>query len=386
MKKYITLALITILFFGCSYNQTRRIVVAAASDNPKEALKVLAETRVKEYVANPNLIKSDIKSLENITEAFSNLRKAVVSVWGDEDIKEPTPKEYVKYLDDYKSRAVIDYEKGLVNIGTVDDENTNESLKKAIVTTLLMPHDPTGTDLFNANDLTLGGEPYLYKEVLDNENEPIRWEWRANKFADYLIKNEMKTYKLENGKIAYYVQIPMTKRHEDIRANKYQDIVKTYAKKYGIEERLILAIIKTESDFNQYAISRTGAVGLMQIMPATAGADVYKELYKKEGKPTREYLFDPKNNIEMGSVYIDILKNRYLKDIKNTTSKEYCVISAYNGGAGTVLMTFNSDRTKAFSEINRQTPAQIYTVLTTKVSYEETRNYLVKVEQHKKLF
>lgn len=380
MKKTI-LILISLLFLGCTTREYQKVIVAAASQNPKAALEQIAKSRAIDYSLNPSLIKSDIKKLENIADSFSNLHKAIVNVWGEKDAKEPAPKEYVKYLNNYKSRALIDYENGIVRIETIDTKTPKESLKSAIKTALLMPHDPRGEELFNSDEIKLEGEPYLYNEVLDNEGEPIRWEWRADKFADYLIKNELKTQKT-----IYYVQIAMVKKHGDIRAQKYQDIVNMYATKYAIEPKLIYAIIKTESDFNQYAVSRSGAVGLMQIMPKTAGADAYQELYKKSGQPSAEYLFDPKNNIEMGSVYVDILKSRYLKDINDKLSKEYCVISSYNGGSGTVLKTFNAERTKAFSEINRLSSAQVYTTLTTKVSSEETRNYLVKVTNNKKLY
>jgi membrane-bound lytic murein transglycosylase C len=281
---------------------------------------------------------------------------------------------------------LIDYEKGVVRVETVDTKSPKESLKSAIKTTLLMPHNPSGEDLFNSNEIKLQGEPYLYNEVLDNDGEPVRWEWRANKFADYLIANKLKTQKSAKSENMYYVEIGMVKKHDDIRAKKYQDIVARYAARYNIEPKLIYAIIKTESDFNQYAISRSGAVGLMQIVPSTAGADAYQELYKKSGQPSRDYLFEPKNNIEMGVVYLDILKSHYLKDISDKSSKEYCVISAYNGGSGTVLRTFNTDRTKAFSEINQLSPSQVYSVLTTKTLSGETRNYLIKVTNNKKLY
>lgn len=371
---------------GCTASDYHKIATATSSNNPKDALKALTKQKTEDYLKNPDLLKQDVKKIEDIATAFSNLRKAIRHSWGDSDAKEPSAKEYVKYINNYKSRAIIDYEKGMISIGTIDTTNTNQSLKDAIVMTLLMPSNPNGEDLFNSNKIKLGGEPYLYNEVLDNEGQAIRWEWRANNFADYLVKNSIKTYKLANNKTAYYVQIPMVKKHDDIRANKYQRIVSMYAKQYNVDEKLIYAIIKTESDFNQYAISKSGAVGLMQIMPNTAGADAYKVIYNKNGKPTQEYLFDPKNNIQMGVVYIDILKNRYLKDVKHKTSNEYCVISAYNGGAGTVLKAFHADRTIAVTQINSKTPTQVYRVLTTDVSSKETRDYLIKVTKNKKSF
>ena len=386
MKRVIYFCLISLLFFGCTAKEYQRAIIAASSKNPKDALGEILKDRAVDYAANPSLITSDIKRLENIAESFASLHKAVVNIWGEKNAKEPAPKEYVKYLNNYKSRALIDYEKGIVRVETIDEKNPKESLKSAVKTTLLMPSDPRGEDLFNSNDIKLEGEPYLYKEVLDNENEPIRWEWRANKFADYLIANELKTAKTQKGAVIHYVQIAMVKKHEDIRARKYENIVNLYASKYSLEPKLIYAIIKTESDFNQYAISKSGAVGLMQIMPQTAGADAYKELYGKSAQPSRDYLFEPKNNIEMGSVYISILKNRYLKDISDKTSKEYCAISSYNGGSGAILRTFDEDRTKAFAKINSLSSQKVYDALTTKVSSEETRNYLIKVTNNKKLF
>lgn len=385
MKKNYLL-LLTFTLIGCNANNYKKLINISTSADPKNSLKILTEQKAEAYLKNPNLLKQDLQKIEDIGKAFANLKKSVDKIWGEQDAKEPSAKEYVKYINDYKSRAIIDYEKGIINIGTVDQQHTEQSLKEAIVMTLLMPQDPSGEDLFNTNKIKLGGEPYLYNEVVDNEGESIRWEWRANKYADYLIKNALKTYQLANHKTAYYVQIPMVKKHDDIRANKYQNIVSMYAKQYNVDEKLIYAIIKTESDFNQYAISKSGAIGLMQIMPNTAGADAYQAIYNKEGKPTQEYLFDAQNNIQMGVVYIDILKNRYLKNINNKTSHEYCVISAYNGGSGTVLKAFHSDRNKAFDEINKKTSNQVYSVLTTKVASQETREYLIKVNNNKKLF
>lgn len=389
MKKHILTIVILLLFTGCTSSNYQNLIQVVTSDDPKDALKILSQNRAKEYATDPNLLMSDLKSIENIKLSFDELAKAVTAVWGQNNLKEPTPKEYVKYSDNYKSRAIINYEKNIITIETLDESSPDESLKKAIVTTLLMPKDPSGKELFNSNSAALGEEPYLFNEVLDQNGGSIRWEWRANSFADYLLKNSKKTKTLTNNGVknrVSYVDIPMVKKSENIRANKYESIVAKYSKKYNLSKSLIYAIIKTESDFNQYAISRSGAVGLMQIMPNTAGTDAYKELYKKDGKPTKEYLFDPENNIEMGAVYLNILHTRYLKSVNNEVSKEYCSISAYNGGSGTVLKAFHDDRATAFKNINAQTPSQVYKTLTTKVTYEETRNYLIKVTNNKKLF
>jgi len=106
----------------------------------------------------------------------------------------------------------------------------------------------------------------------------------------------------------------------------------------------------------------------------------------KDEAPTKEYLFDPQNNIELGVAYLHILKNRYLKDIRHPLSKEYAVISAYNTGAGNVLRTFDRDRAAAFKKINALTPNQLYNKLVKDLPYAETRRYLQKVTQAKKRF
>ena len=124
----------------------------------------------------------------------------------------------------------------------------------------------------------------------------------------------------------------------------------------------------------------------MQVVPASAGRDVYKALNDKDGVPTKEMLFTPKINIQYGSTYLNILFTRYLKGINNSLSHEYCVIAAYNTGSGNVLSVFHSDRKKAIEVINSMTSSEVYRKLRTSLKYEEARNYLLKVTNAKKEF
>ncbi|MFT1659470.1 transglycosylase SLT domain-containing protein, partial [Vibrio cholerae] len=104
--------------------------------------------------------------------------------------------------------------------------------------------------------------------------------------------------------------------------------------------------------FNPYAVSWANAYGLKQVVPKTAGRDVFKLVKNRSGEPRREYLFNPENNIDSCTAYFYILKNRYLKEVRHPTSLEYCMISAYNGGTGGVLSTFSSDRHRAMRDLN----------------------------------
>jgi len=376
MKNKLLLFIIVFFFSSCTMSDVQSVVQAAVSNNPSSALKQLAKTKSVNFAINnvDKIIISFIKDIENI--------------WGKKDVKIPKKKEYVKYLQNYKSRALVDFDKGIVTVETLEEKDYKKSLKNAIVTTLLLPQDPRAANLYDAKSVKLGGEPYLLGEIKDKDNKDIRYEWRANRFANHLL-GEMKKRTLDNNgqkKIVYYVQIAMVKDHANIRVAKFKPFVKEFASKYNLSENLVYAIIKTESNFNQFAVSSANAYGLMQVVPTSAGRDAYKYVKGKSWTPSKSYQKKKKNNIELGSAYLKILDDKYLEGINNPISKEYCVISAYNTGSGNVLKTFDKDRKKAKNSINNKTPMEIYNYLIKNLPYIETRNYLRKVINNKKDF
>ncbi|HBC3982264.1 TPA: membrane-bound lytic murein transglycosylase MltC [Vibrio parahaemolyticus] len=331
----------------------------------------------------PGQFEKDTAALDALINSFSgNIKKR----WGQREVKFAGKSNYVKYIDNYLSRAEVDFQKGLITIETVSPTEPQKHLKNAIITTLLTPDDPANVDLFSSKEIKLEGQPFLYKQVLDQDKKPIQWSWRANRFADYLIANNIKTKDVDFKK-AYYVEIPMVEDNFSQRSYQYADIVRRASKKYDIPEDLIYAIIKTESSFNPYAVSWANAYGLMQVVPKTAGRDVFKLVKNKSGQPSPEYLFNPENNIDTGTAYFYILKNRYLREVQHPTSLEYSMISAYNGGTGGVLNTFNrSDRKRAMRDLNSLQPNQVYWALTKKHPNAEARRYLEKVTNFKKEF
>ncbi|HIP30997.1 MAG TPA: DUF3393 domain-containing protein [Sulfurospirillum arcachonense] len=375
MKQYILFTCTLFLLSGCTTSDYASIAHAAISKNPSSAFEAYTRNKLVQYASNPDKLSTDLKFLSNFVENISKQ-------WGDENVKVPKKKEYVKYMQNYKSRALVDFDKGIVTVQSLDSK---KSLKNAIVTTLLLPDDPRGADLFSAGEIKLGSTPYLLGEVKDDQNKNIRYSWRANRYADILLKNSYKI-KVINKKKVHFVTIPMVKDHVSVRVLKFKPYVKKYARKFGVSENLVYAIIQTESNFNQFAVSSAGAFGLMQIVPTSAGRDAYKEVKGKTWTPSKSYLFDASNNIELGSAYIKILDNKYLKRINNPISREYCVISAYNTGSGNVLKTFSSNRDRAKEIINSKKPSEVYNKLRSNLPYEETRRYLKKVVDYKKDF
>jgi len=388
MKKRIALLLVIGLLLACSKGDMIRAARIAATGDVASAQHMATEKAVR-YAADPKSLERDIKrfkkDFKNLMETF---RKAVLAVWGKKEAQEPKPKVYVKYTQNYLSRAAVDFDKGLITIETLDQKTPEKSLKTAIATTLLTPDDPRAVDLYTAKPIKLGEIPFLYREVKDHEGKDIRWAWRADRFADHLVANRLQTRQIKSGhavKTIYYVTTAMVKDHLQVRAKKYMMLVQRSAKEFSVSKNLIYAIMKTESDFNPYAVSSAPAFGLMQIVPTTAGQDVNKFL-KKSGLPTREFLFNPANNIKYGSAYLHLLNYKYLNDIQNPVSREYCVIAAYNTGAGNVLRTFDRKRNLAPGRINRLDPLDVFNTLRRKLPYKETRRYLVKVMDAKKDF
>jgi transglycosylase-like protein with SLT domain len=94
--------------------------------------------------------------------------------------------------------------------------------------------------------------------------------------------------------------------------------IEATAARYEVSPRLVAAIIAVESEFNPRAVSRTGAQGLMQLMPATAA-----------GLKVRDS-FDPGENIEAGVRHLRALMDRFHDDLP-------LVIAAYNAGEQAVI-------------------------------------------------
>jgi soluble lytic murein transglycosylase len=109
------------------------------------------------------------------------------------------------------------------------------------------------------------------------------------------------------------------------------------AKRHGIDPLLVVAVIRTESSFDNYAVSPAGAMGLMQVMPGT-GSWLMKRRGARLGRRTN--LFDSELNIEIGTAYLAELLARF-------GSVEKALI-AYNAGPGAAarILANRAARTK----------------------------------------
>jgi len=301
-------------------------------------------------------------------------------VWGEE-VLTPGTDSYVKYLDNFSSRAQVDFKRGTIRVETKAADKPRMVLAHAISNTLLTPADPQQVDIYTAQEVGLSGKPFLLNKVKDHDGKAIEYPWRATRYAQYLIEHRLQ----RNGN-KYWVDIPLVRKHQQVAAQQYAKYVNQAANKHDLNPALIYAVIQTESSFNPFAVSRSRAYGLMQVMSKTAGRDYFQRFVKKDIRPSRQYLFNAKNNIEVGSGYLAILRDIYLKGIHDPLVQEYCIIAAYNGGAGQLLRSFHRDKKRAIARINNMSRSEVYRFITQRHPKKESRRYLEKVMRYKQKY
>jgi soluble lytic murein transglycosylase-like protein len=129
------------------------------------------------------------------------------------------------------------------------------------------------------------------------------------------------------------------------KAGRYDSMIENAAHSASVEANLLRAVIVVESGFNSRAVSKRGAVGLMQLMPATAS---------RFGVSNR---YDPRENIHGGAQYLKFLINRFGQDVR-------LALAAYNAGEDAVVR--NGGQIPPFSETMAYVPRvlRIYQMLT----------------------
>lgn len=100
-------------------------------------------------------------------------------------------------------------------------------------------------------------------------------------------------------------------------SNQYDSLISEFSKKYQVDFALIKAMIRAESGFNPFAVSRKGAKGLMQLMPGTAS------------RMNVSNILNPRENIEGGVRYFKYLLSLFDNDIRLS-------LAAYNAGENLV--------------------------------------------------
>lgn len=143
---------------------------------------------------------------------------------------------------------------------------------------------------------------------------------------------------------------------------KYKNEIIKYSTEYNLDSALVASVINAESRFNANAVSKKGAIGLMQILPSTAKF-IANELNIIDFQ--KEDLYLPELNIKFGCFYLNYLSNKF------STSEN--ILCAYNAGE-TVVFSWLKDETITKNGNLKHIP------------YVQTREYVEKVKQNYKYY
>lgn len=157
--------------------------------------------------------------------------------------------------------------------------------------------------------------------------------------------------------IAAYFIIPQLIA-DSVYPLEYKDLIKKYSLKYDIDPNLVAATIWQESHFNPNAGSGAGALGLMQIIPATAQG-IANELGEGDSFTT-EMLFNPDVSIRYGTWYL----SHYVKKYSSVS----LALVAYNGGFG---LADQMAATGAYDTLNYETANYYQRVQEVKTVYDQ---------------
>lgn len=233
----------------------------------------------------------------------------------------------------------------------------------------------TGTDFLKTPEVT---EEYLLSQFLTSQalelaglrklqgEGPTLWQAiYANNLELTTSINVSSTIiesMLEDGRIGRVGKEPLLQIITTAYPMPYRKIVQNAAKAYGLDEALVYAVMKKESNFKVDAVSPAGAVGLMQILPSTA------DYYLKElpSKLQVRSLKDPEKNIFLGCAYLA----RQLRDF----GSEAQAIAAYNAGPGNLR--------KWLSQLQTGSP-ELFIELMPEM---ETEYFVKKVLKYKKIY
>lgn len=123
-------------------------------------------------------------------------------------------------------------------------------------------------------------------------------------------------YNVPSGKASYSNYQWLARQHD--RRSRFDAFIEEYARQYRVDPVLVRAVIQVESSFDPATVSKKGARGLMQLMPATAKRYGVKDVH------------DPAQNIRGGIRYLRDLQELFRDDLVR-------VLAAYNAGENAVL-------------------------------------------------
>ncbi|MCR4667687.1 MAG: transglycosylase SLT domain-containing protein [Desulfovibrio sp.] len=313
-----------------------------------------------------------------------------ITYWGDGKriwaVRQPVGKEDTtpptEALQKPSQSRSIRFSDDMILLSTGMDRTSSDDRSTPIVSVPLLKLDGISIPYLFAV------QPLLYGDNLDEDGTPLRWYFENTPqtgFMPFVSKNLRKKDQ-EDRLITVPRRFPVIRGTGLQRAAIFQELINRFSREFRLNPTLVKAIIYSESNFNSVLVSKRSAVGLMQILPQTAGADIHKFLYGHKTTITAEDLFDPEINIRYGTAYLYLLMRRYFSGVKDPLSREYCTVAAYNMGPNRVIRVFGPSASEAAFQINALSAEDVYETLINRLPRWETRFYLAKVRSIKQQY
>ncbi|MDX1525861.1 MAG: transglycosylase SLT domain-containing protein [Pseudidiomarina maritima] len=317
-------------------------------------------------------------------DAEKNYVEQLKERWNDGMVSGKT--KWVSYSDDQSQRTIIDYENDTVTVEFLASETAGKSEAAVRAEAEQVLAKATGTSLAEA----VAKDPIHVNAGVNlaqlKNSQQMQQSSLLGGVSAAEVTQQPAQVKRQGKTTSVTIQLPTKVSSE--RAQRMFPIAEKYAMQRGLPVELVMAIMHTESSFNPLARSPIPAFGLMQIVPTSAGRDVTEFLTGQQRVLSAEYLYDPEQNVQAGTVYLHLLGNRYFKQVEDPVSRMYLAIAAYNTGPGNVSLAMA--QTKSLSDAaqraNGMSAAAVYEHLMQHLPATETKNYLRKVVQRQQFY
>jgi len=311
------------------------------------------------------------KMLREQQEAWERMVAEINRIWLDS--LTTTKKEWVDYSDQYSTRSYVNFERGDMVVATMLQtsetriaELSKERIRRQLAK-VLSTDNPSGRSILAGQIVDRHGQPvtpqtldrYLNQEVYPNLKRASR---------PLLGKDGVPRYKLS-------VPIKMVPNHTIVRARPYIPEVKKQAQRFRVRPELVMAVIHTESYFDPLARSHVPAYGLMQLVPIYGAREAYEYVYGQKRVLPANYLYQPAQNIELGTAYLNLLIYKHFTAERHPLKNLYLSICGYNWGPSAIQRKI----IRRYPTSN-MTSEQLYAVLRQRTP-QETRDYLQRVTQ-----
>lgn len=330
-----------------------------------------------------------------IRRAITRYRNKAAAVWGEENAVVPSREEWVSYCKEMCERRIVSFKRGFARYEFALEpgrKTISRKVKSGLIDSIVEsitqgPDQRSMAEIAESpSSVEPGGKPLLSGLFAFSSGKKVT-EGNAGRFAQKMVRNRLTKWETRDSdgrmRVIASVTIPMIPDHLLERARKYEEIVKRQARRQALSPELVFSIIETESYFNPRARSPAPAFGLMQLVPVTGGLEAYRMVYGENKPPSEKLLYQPEENVTLGSAYFHRLYFTYMEGIKDDMARLWCAIASYNIGPYNLYRTF-SDKGKsaAVRRINSMSSEKVFHFLINHLPSRQTQEYLSEIRKN----